>query len=104
MNALLLKQGVAKSIAMWGTVFGFGIVNFFLLRHMMKNTPTPSSDKNGKMKQKVDARSSRKSKLKRIGRGGNQDESFFHLCLLVVKSFSSRNENLRQSLVPPNAF
>lgn len=101
-NIVLLKQGVAKSIAMWGTVFGFGLVNYFLLRHLMKRTPTSTTAVLGKKNQPVDTCSVRKSTLKQIRRGGNQVESFLHNCAVILKSFSSSNESL--TIVPPHSF
>mmetsp|Transcript_19618 Transcript_19618/g.28964 ORF Transcript_19618/g.28964 Transcript_19618/m.28964 type:complete len:233 (-) Transcript_19618:13-711(-) len=34
-NALLMKQGISKNVAFWSTIFGFGILNFFLLRSLI---------------------------------------------------------------------
>ncbi len=31
-NIALLRKGVSKTVAFWGTVFGFGIVNFMVLK------------------------------------------------------------------------
>lgn len=108
-NTLLLKQGVSKSIAMWGTVFGFGIVNYFLLRHLMKKVPKTPTVASGKKKQQIDVRSVRKSTLKRIDRGGgggrNQVvESFLQSFVVIFKLFESLKESLKPTIVRPNAF
>ena len=34
-NAMLIQQGVPKAIAFWGTIYGFGVINFFLLRYLI---------------------------------------------------------------------
>jgi hypothetical protein len=34
-NAILIKQGVPKNVAFWGTILGFGVINFFLLKYLM---------------------------------------------------------------------
>jgi len=42
-NALLLKFGVARMLAFWGTLGGFGVVNFFLLNRLMGQTGTDTA-------------------------------------------------------------
>ena len=34
-NALLMRQGIPKNVAFWSTIFGFGILNFFLLKYLI---------------------------------------------------------------------
>lgn len=34
-NISLLRKGVSKNVAFWGTVFGFGIFNFFVLKYLI---------------------------------------------------------------------
>ena len=37
-NAVLLKQGVQKDVAFWGTILGFGVINFFLLKFLISGS------------------------------------------------------------------
>ncbi len=37
-NALLIKHGVPRNIAFWGTILSFGVVNFFLLKFLVGNS------------------------------------------------------------------
>lgn len=34
-NAILLKRGVSKNTAFWATIWGFGVFNYFLLKHLI---------------------------------------------------------------------
>lgn len=45
-NALLLRQGISKGKAFWGTVFGFGAFNFIVLSRLIGGS---SSSDNGKV-------------------------------------------------------
>jgi len=43
LNAFLIKLDVPRGIAFWGTLYGFGVVNFFLLRQLMKSDSDDST-------------------------------------------------------------
>lgn len=35
-NAVLIQNGIDRNIAFWGTIIGFGFVNFFLLKYLIQ--------------------------------------------------------------------
>ena len=50
---LLLRKGVGKNTAFWGTVFGFGIFNFYVLRFLIGGTASDRDSTNAKNKKGI---------------------------------------------------
>lgn len=66
-NLLLIKQGVPKNIAFWGTIVGFGFVNFFLLSFLV------GGDKGEATHEKEQEKSNKKTLSKKV-RGNNKSK------------------------------
>ena len=71
-NAVLMRQGVPKNVAFWSTIFGFGILNFFLLRYLISGAADAEVHDKMIAQERKSAVPSRKNPLKKF-RGGAQD-------------------------------
>lgn len=63
-NVLLLRKGVGKNTAFWGTVFGFGIFNFFVLRFLIGGTVSETSKATNKKVNRKNNRNKQKGLIK----------------------------------------
>jgi hypothetical protein len=69
-NALLMRQGIPKNVAFWSTIFGFGILNFFLLKYLIS---TKKADEDAQEQLVVpEAKSAPRAPVKTF-RGGAQE-------------------------------
>ena len=87
-NSILIKNGVPKNVAFWGTIIGFGVINFFLLKFLMgkssaeDNDISPVHNKTKGARKKVQSKQiprGRKGELLNT-RGGHQACSNIGIC------------------------
>jgi len=71
-NVVLMRKGVPKDVAFWSTVFGFGILNFFLLKYLISGTANAQVQEKVITQTDKTVASSRQKHLKRF-RGGARD-------------------------------
>ena len=49
-NIALLRKGMSKNVAFWGTVFGFGMFNFFVLKFLIGDKQEGDSEEDSNSK------------------------------------------------------
>ena len=77
-NALLMKYGMSKNVAFWSTIFGSGILNFFLLKSLIS---TKSADEDAQ--EQLVVQPSTRSKI-----STSEEESAFQEKILLSSAYS----------------
>lgn len=72
-NALLMKQGIPKNVAFWSTIFGFGILNFFLLRYLISTKRAAEDAQEQLIVQEAKSAPARNRAIFKTVRGGAQE-------------------------------
>eukprot|EP00554_Chaetoceros_debilis_P000385 CAMPEP_0194089684 /NCGR_PEP_ID=MMETSP0149-20130528/35620_1 /TAXON_ID=122233 /ORGANISM="Chaetoceros debilis, Strain MM31A-1" /LENGTH=254 /DNA_ID=CAMNT_0038773699 /DNA_START=101 /DNA_END=862 /DNA_ORIENTATION=+ len=102
-NMLLIKQGVPKNIAFWGTIMGFGFVNFFLLKFLVGGGQDEATEEGKQEKSKKSNLSKKdgannRSKVLRKVRGGYVQKQKLGLDLMYGRELPSSDSLLETFL------
>ncbi len=123
-NVFLLRQGMTKNLAFWGTVFGFGCFNFLLLRTLIRSTKQEDDvATNGNKRQKnhnqsANSSTSNKSNIRAEKKKTVKNNSFadrrklrggaitkqHDFCYFILKMISELNSIFASHIDPQMAF
>ncbi|GFH59791.1 hypothetical protein CTEN210_16267 [Chaetoceros tenuissimus] len=91
-NAVLIQNGIDRNIAFWGTIIGFGFVNFFLLKYLIQGRTEEDKEEELKKNGRKTMDKKQVGRLSRF-RGGHQLDSsnlFLQQYYAFMVSFSKQ--------------